>query len=305
MRATRAAVVLIVSVSAAIAVQRLEAQQPRQLFVNVLDSRGVPVSDLRPEDVKVFENGTLCRTVTLEPVNWPMKLTVLVDNGPRAQDYLATLRTGLRYFYNEIPDEIELSLLTLAPQPRWIQRPTTDLDKAIKSIDLITPDSGNAKLFDGIAEAASRIEKEKGNYFPVIVVVASDVGSSDAPLEYAYLRLLKQVREHAITVHFVLLTTGAVSANTVTGSVQTHVGLALTELSGGRYDNVNASSRLATLLPEIGQQIAKSHFKQTHQYRITYDPPPGNSKAANDVSLSVTGLNGVLSIAASRDGHLP
>ena len=129
------------------------------------------------------------RTIKVEPIEWPMKLAVLVDNGLGSDTYLTNLRTGLRNFFNEIPDEVEMSLLTLAPQPRWVIKPTTELEKLVKGVDLITPDHGISRFFDGLAEAAARFDKEKGRYFPVIVMVTSDVGSVDPPFAQDYERL--------------------------------------------------------------------------------------------------------------------
>src|SRR4051812_19463168 len=96
----------------------LAQQQRRQVFVSVVDSRGVPVLNLGPDAFKIFENQVASKTLTVEPIDWPMKITVLVDNGIGMAPYIANLRSGLRSFFNEIPDEVELSLLTLAPQPR-------------------------------------------------------------------------------------------------------------------------------------------------------------------------------------------
>jgi hypothetical protein len=310
MRVARVGIgLLALAFGVAIGVRGLAAQQQRQVFVSVVDSRGVPVLDLRADAFKVFENQMPARTIKVEPIEWPMKLTVLVDNGLGSDDYLANLRTGLRNFFNEIPDEVEMSLLTLAPQPRWVIKPTTELEKLIKGVDLITPDPGISRFFDGLSEAAARFDKEKGRearYFPVIVMVTSDVGSVDAPFAQDYERFNKRIRDDALTVHFVLVSSATQKTiGGVIGNVQTHVGLAATGLSGGRYENISAPSRLVTLLPEIGQQIAKSHFRQTHQYRVTYEMPAGAPKdAPKDLSVSVNSSSAV-SIEPTRDGHLP
>jgi len=307
MRVARVVIGLVaLAVGGAIGARELAAQQQRQVFVSVVDSRGVPVLDLRTDAFKVFENQMPARTIKVEPIEWPMKLTVLVDNGLGSDTYLTNLRTGLRYFFNEIPDEVEMSLLTLAPQPRWVIKPTTELDKLVKGVDLIAPDHGISRFFDGLAEAAARYDREKGKYFPVIVIVTSDVGSVDAPFAQDYERLNQRTRENALTVHFVLVTSATQKTiGGVIGNVQTHVGLAVTGLSGGRYENIAAPSRLVTLLPEIGQQIAKSHFRQTHQYLVTYEAPPGAPKdAPKDLSVSVNASSAV-SIEPTRDGHLP
>jgi hypothetical protein len=90
---------------------------------------------------------------------------------------------------------------------------------------------------------------------------------------------------------------------TVAGALQTEVGLAVTKLSGGRYENIAAATRLVTLLPEFAKQIGVSQLRQTHEYRITYQrdskqPPQRISAALSKLRI---GLQAQLSI----DGHMP
>src|SRR5207244_4264741 len=73
--------------------RHVQAQERRQVFVSVMEPTGVPVMDLKAEDVKVFEDQVLATTAKVELIDWPMKLTVLVDNGQRSPDYLSALRT--------------------------------------------------------------------------------------------------------------------------------------------------------------------------------------------------------------------
>ena len=69
----------------------------------------------------------------------------------------------------------------------------------------------------------------------------------------------------------------------VAGALQTEVGLAVTKLSGGRYENIAAQTRFVTLMPEIAKQIAESNLRQTHQYRITYERPGKDPKPQQDL----------------------
>jgi hypothetical protein len=85
------------------------------------------------------------------------------------------------------------------------------------------------------------------------------------------------------------------------GAAQTEIGLAVTKLSGGRYENITATTRLATLLPEFGKRIAESQVKQSHQYRVTYERP-ANPKAMPQIGASIS-RPGTPSL--SIDGHLP
>ena len=100
-------------------------------------------------------------------------------------------------------------------------------------------------------------------------------------------------------MHVIMLSTGSQSA---TGANQTAVGDAAAKNTGGRYENIAAATRLATLLPEIGAQIAKSHERQSHQFRLTFQRPNGVSGAMGEIGAQIrTGLNSSLTI----NGRLP
>ena len=86
------------------------------------------------------------------------------------------------------------------------------------------------------------------------------------------------------------------------GALQTEVGLGVTQLSGGRYENIAAATRLVTLLPEFARKIAESDVRQTHQYRITYERPGRRRRSGcRPVSQLRIGVMPKLSL----DGHMP
>jgi hypothetical protein len=76
----------------------------------------------------------------------------------------------------------------------------------------------------------------------------------------------------------------------------------LKERTGGRYESITVSSRLATLLPEIGAQVAASHRRQSTQCRVTVERPAGRPAAAGPLTAAVRrGYTGNL----TYDGVLP
>ncbi|RPH64217.1 MAG: VWA domain-containing protein [Acidobacteria bacterium] len=281
----------------------LQAQQPQELFLSILDPSGVPVTDLRQDEVTVLEDGMKRETLKLEPINWPVKLVVLVDNGAFASNALVQLRNGLRAFFEAIPEGIEMSLVTLNPQPRAGVRPTTERQKLIQGIDLVTPDSGGARFAEGLLEAVNRFDKDKSNSFPVIMVVGTDGAESSTFRERDVERLSKKITEHAVTVHVLMLSLGGDRTSATSGALQVQLGLALTEQTGGKYESIVAATRLQALLPEFGQRIAKSHLRQSHQYRITYQRPAGAGVPSQGISATTSreGLAGMLSL----DGRVP
>jgi hypothetical protein len=280
----------------------LDAQQSRQVWVRVADATGAPITGLSADQFTVAEDGVNCRTLKAEPIEWPIKLTVMVDNGGKSSDYLLDMRNGLRALWKEVPGDVETSLLTLAPQPRWVVRPTKDPEQLAKGVGLITPDPGSGKFFDGLLDAIDRAAKDKGNYFPVFVMAVSTFGNKDEPLPSKYQRLQNELIDRAATVHFVLLEVRSETSGTVTGSLQTNIGNQVANLTGGRFENILTATRLDALLPEIGKQIAQSAARQKYEYRLTYETPKG-AKASNNIAVAVA-VNGA-TLDVSADGHLP
>ena len=136
-----------------------------------------------------------------------------------------------------------------------------DKQALMQGADRIVPDSGAPRFIEALNEAAARFDKEKGNYFPVVVILAR--------------RPRKAARSWSAT-------SSACCSGSRTGSppctsscsrparssgiaarIRHAVGDAVAKNTGGRYDNIAAATRLATLLPEIGAQIAKSHARQS------------------------------------------
>lgn len=279
------------------------AQQLGQLYISILDADNKPVTDLEVDDVKVLVDDVDCKVVKLEPVNKPMKLTLMVDNGPVTTKELATYRSALRAFLEALPPGLETSLYSINPQPRTVVKATTDRQKLLQGVDLIAPDTGAGLFFDALVEASDRFDKDKTDHYPVLMMVASDVGSNMSAMDRDFERLQKRIIQKAATVHFAILHGGGERAGAVAGALQTEVGLAVTKLSGGRYENIAAATRLVTLLPEFAAQIAQSNLRQTHEYRITYQRD--SKEPPQRISASLSRLRIGLQPQLSVDGHMP
>jgi hypothetical protein len=133
-----------------------------------------------------------------------------------------------------------------------------------------------------------------------VVILGSTAADGSRVLERDFQRLLQRFQQGAATVHVVMLSSSARSA--LGGANQTQVGIAAAELTGGRYDNISAASRIATLLPEIAAQIAKSHARQSRQVRITFQRPGGLTGQVG--SIGIVGPSN-LQLSLSLDGRMP
>jgi hypothetical protein len=285
----------------------VHAQTPIQLFLSAVDNDGKPVTDLKAEEVAIQVDGADCVTTKFEAIDWPTKLTIMVDNSPVFNDALRQLREALRAFVTVLPTDMEVSLLSTAPAPRFIYKQGSDRVKLMSSIDLITPDGSAPRFIDALAEAAERAAKEKAgkenkaNFFPVFFIVGNNAVEGSSPRDYQINKLFKQTIDTAATVHIVMLSNSSRQLDIGSGTNQIELGIKLTQLTGGRYEAIAAQTRLTTLLPEFATQITRSHARQSHQYRITCEPPKG--AAGQRVTAATNRSN--ISAALTLDGRIP
>jgi hypothetical protein len=120
----------------------VSAQRQLQLYATILDGTGASPASLAPEDVKVQENGADLKILKVEPIEWATKVQLLIDNGSGiGSGNLAQLRNGVRGLIEALPLGIEVTIVTTAPQPRFLQRATTDRQAQLSAIDKLAPDS--------------------------------------------------------------------------------------------------------------------------------------------------------------------
>jgi hypothetical protein len=88
-------------------------------------------------------------------------------------------------------------------------------------------------------------------------------------------------------VHAVILTGGGQTLSG--GANQIEMGMGLAKVTGGRYENINSSSRLAAVLSEIGEQVAKSHGAESGRFRVTVERPGGKKGDLGKIGISTRG----------------
>ena len=101
---------LVVGVLVALALVASGAQvasaQTQSFFVSFTDGAGAPVTDMNRTEVFVETDGERSEALSLEPIRWPLRVTVFVDNGLASPPVLDHLREGLRRFLSELPADI-------------------------------------------------------------------------------------------------------------------------------------------------------------------------------------------------------
>src|SRR5882757_2216136 len=138
----------------------VHAQQQFTVFAGIVDQAGTPVASLQASDLHVTENGADATVLKVEPVDWPTKLQILVDNGIGiGSTNFVNLRNAVYALIEALPPGIEVTLVTTAPQPRFLVRGTADREAINKGLSLLAYDTGAGRFVESLNEATQRIEK--------------------------------------------------------------------------------------------------------------------------------------------------
>lgn len=259
------------------------AQNQLALLATVTDPSGGETVTLTANDIRVAENGEAATVVKVEAVQRTPKLQVLIDNGIGVPpESIGDLRKAVTAFLTTLPPTLEVTLVTTAPQPRTLEKATTDHQKLLDAVNRLTPDSGTGHFVESLAEAVDRISKDKSDAAYTIFALGTTTGDNnvrDGDLK----KIMEQVQARKTTVHAAVLTKSGGNR------IQQDVAEAVTGASGGRYEAFNVANRMVSLLPEIGAQIAKTSGPGAKQFRITFDRPGGATGDLGKLTLSVTG----------------
>jgi hypothetical protein len=286
-----------------------QAPQTFQFAVSATDPSGAPVTDLKPEDVVMSENGVQQQVVKVEPLTVPLKLTLAVDNGMDSSDALVHYRSGLTGLVEALPEGVEITLITIAPQPRMVVRPTTDRAQVLRGINGFAPEQAAPRFTDALVEFSERLQKEAKDrkiapYVPVMLMLSTTANQQTSYEATEVAKAMNFLVGRRARLNMIVMSTRtgqATSAGSINASVQAIVGMPVVKATNGRYEALALSSRLATLLPEWGKDLAALHRRQVNQFRVTVERAKGGDLQNPRVELARPGLEGQVTI----DGFLP
>jgi len=217
----------------------------------------------------MLENGVANEIVKIEPFHIPVKLTIAVDNGIHSSAALAHYRSGLEGLAKTLPPEVEVALVTMAPQPRFVVTSTLDRSRLRRGFNGFAPEEATPRFADTLVEFATRLQDEfmrtrRFDSLPILILI-STTSSEHTSYQTSQIGAAVQFLETRKAKVFVTMTT----TNQGTQGQQPLLGIHVTKVTGGRYEALANSSRLATLLPEYGAEIAALHRQRHNQLLVT------------------------------------
>ena len=308
------------SIVAALAVC-VHGQDQFALYLLVLDKAGIPVLDIDPSDIRIEEDAGPATVLGVSRFGWPLKLTVLVDNGPGTADALVHLRNGLNALVGGIPRSIPVSIVTTAPNPRWLIRDSKDLVQIKNAVGRLTPDEGLGRFSDALGEFAQRLDQESRRvedglppYLPVLVSIATTHADGSDVRRERNEKMLLSLRMHRVWTNMVMVSPGRrpnepgeVSNIDVDEGQNGEIALLVQKVTGGNYVAVSSGGTTAlasSILPAVAQKISLRYLKQMTQHRIVFVRTPGATGPMQNLRVAFANHPGA-HVIVSTDGNLP
>lgn len=313
--------VLTVVALAGLGLGMVYAQERFEIYLFAADSTGKPLLDVKAADLSIKEDLGASTIREVQRFGWPLKVTVLVDNGPRTADSLVHYRTGLKKFFDGLPSGIPVSLIATAPNPRWLVRESRDRIQIERAVNLITPDESLGRFSDALIEYAKRLDDEFARvsvevmqpYLPVLVTITTTHQDGSEVTRDNNLKMILSLRKHRVWTHMIMVTPartagepGAVSVDPDEGQ-NAEIAKIVQEATRGTYTPLTGSGTSALssrILPELAQQIAGRYLRQMTQHRILLERPAGAKGPMKDFALALKNHPGAR-IVVSTDGMLP
>ena len=263
--------------------------QDQSLFVAYIDSEGAPVTDMEAKNVIIQWDEVECEIVELEPINWPLRVTVMVDTGTEATQFLPDMRVGVESFLDALSPDVEVAIGSIGGgRVQYMTQHTSDREVVLDAVRRLSPAGNSSAFFDGLYEVAEDVDNDRDReYFPVVVMVA--VGGAEGSTQHKGKGLqetMDRLNASGGAVHTLLLTNPSSGGQRSVGRAQAQWG---ERFRGGEQRFLRTDSR-PELVPHAVARARREAEPEAH---------PGQQSVPGDLQAA----EGCVRPAAHSDDH--
>ena len=241
----------------------------RTILFSVIGKDKHPITDLKLEEVKVFENGKAQNTASIANASAvPLTLVMLVDASGSTVNVPPYWRSEMKPFLDGLlrPGVGKGAVIHFSESPTLIQAATDNVSQLVDAINKAKAGGGSA-VYDSLAIAAREAGKSQGRKAILMISDGEDNASRFTKEMTSRIVQENDVIIYAITVEPVRTGTPFLPSRP-TGKPFLEE---LTRETGGRYLTSNSPKDLRNKLVEVGDELRS-------QYAVTYQP--SDSKGA-------------------------
>lgn len=264
------------------------------LNVTVSDAAGRYVTDLKPADFTVFEDGAAQNVAFFARSDLPIALALLLDTSASMEDKLATAQEAAIGFARHLRREDAAELVEFDRDVRILQDFTNDADRLERAIRR-TSAGGSTSLYNAIYISLKELRKQRAAAADDVrrqaIIVLSD--GEDTSSLVAYDEVLDLTKRSATAIYTIGLRSKDENI-TKRFSEADHVLRTLAQESGGRVFFPTRADELAGIYGRIAEELAS-------QYTLGYvSRNPRHDGAWRRLAVRVAREN---TIARTRQGY--
>ena len=242
--------------------QQASGSRERDIYVSVVDSKGVAVPGLTAADFTVKEDGVGREVSKAVPATEPFNVILLVDDSQASTAAIPYLRDGLTHFMDLVQGKGKVGIVTVGERPTSMLESTSDLAAQKKAIGRLfaRPGSG-AYLLDGIVEVSKGIRLRNTSRAHIVALSIEAVEFSNLHKE----SVMKDLLASGATLHVLAIGSPA----SVESDEMRNRAMVIadgTEQTGGRREQLLTPMAIDDHLTRLAGDLA-------NQYLVTYARP--------------------------------
>jgi Ca-activated chloride channel homolog len=136
----------------------------------VLDAKGQPVTDLKRDNFRVWEDGVAEQVNSVQHLDLPVSMGLLIDNSGSMRDKRAAVNAAAYHLLSASNPQDEAFVVNFSERAYLDQRLTTDrvvLDRGISRSD----PAGTTAMYDAVAASASELANHGKNRKQVLLII--------------------------------------------------------------------------------------------------------------------------------------
>jgi VWFA-related protein len=244
---------------------RPQALGPRTVYLSVEDKSKKPIADLKPEELRVFEDGKAQTVTSLTTAGTiPLSVTFLVDAGFGAQRVRDDWRKEIGPFLNALlrPSIDTAQVIAFNQQSVVMQQSTDQVPLLLAAFDKLIFGPGPIATNDAITRAVR--QAGKGSNRRVLVIISDGVDTTLNMLDEPSIKPAQEegVRVYGVTINRPLPTDTFGAATLQVGRMfLVHIA----EQTGGRAVVASPPKDLQNFFTTVADELRL-------QYVVTYTP---------------------------------
>jgi len=240
--------------------------------ITATSREGSYITDLRKEDVRIYEDGIPREILSLTPdQHTPVSVGILLDTSGSMSDKLEEAEDGLRHFVNTLHPEDEVFLFVFNDAPRLVQDLTSDRRAFVRVLGTLWANGATA-LYDVIAAGLTKIREGRHHKKALLLITdGNDTTSSRSLNEVMELARRADVLIYSLGIgHGERGSFGHIDLGWFEDTVDVRVLQALSGASGGSTFLIQGAHTIAGIdvIDQACQQVAAElRLQYTLRYR--------------------------------------